>query len=202
MNFHFIASTAILFFMVMDPFGNMPVFVNSLARVRSERFNWIVLRECVFALVAMLIGLVAGRWFMGLMRISPGTLRVAGGIILFMMGLKMVFSTFIEERYPPDHEPFIVPLAIPLICGPGILAMLMTVRGSVPAATLPGCLAALLVAWVAQTLLLLKARFLARVIGNKALDSLESLMGLLLTCIAVSLFLEGLNAIYGLTPRM
>ena len=98
-------------------------------------------------------------------------------------------------------EPFIVPLAIPLICGPGIIAILVTIRGSNPSATFPNCLAALVLAWLVQTVILLCGRQIARLLGSKTLDALESLMGLLLTCIAVGLLINGINETYGIQVK-
>lgn len=198
MDFPFIYSTAMLFLMLMDPFGNLPVFMATLRNVPPERQTRVLLRELVFALIAMLLALTAGRAFFGLLHIAPGTLAIAGGVILFLTGLKMVFASLVESAPESNAEPFIVPLAIPLICGPGLIAILSTLRGSVPQATLPNCLAAVSLAWLVQTSIMLCGRSLARVLGRRGLDALESLMGLLLTCLAIGLIIKGINQTYGL----
>ncbi len=198
MDFPFVYGTAMLFLMLMDPFGNLPVFMATLRGVPPERQTRVLLRELTFALVAMVLALTAGRAFFGLLHIAPGTLAIAGGLILFLTGIKMVFSSLAEGTPEDGPEPFIVPLAIPLVCGPGLIAILATLRGSVPQATLPNCLAAVALAWAAQTAIMLCGRPLARILGRRGLDALESLMGLLLTCLAVGLVIKGINQTYGL----
>ncbi|MGN1325637.1 MAG: MarC family protein, partial [Candidatus Spyradenecus sp.] len=197
-DFSFVWTTAMLFLMLMDPFGNLPVFMSTLKHVRQERLTWVIFRELCFALVAMVLSLVAGQAFFGLLHIEAGTLAIAGGIILFLTGIKMVFSSLAEDAPVQQGEPFIVPLAIPLICGPGLIAILSTLRGSVPQATLPNCLLALAVAWVIQTAIMLCGRALSRVLGKRGLNALESLMGLLLTSLAVGMVLQGINQTYHL----
>lgn len=198
MDMAFIYSTAILFVMLMDPFGNLPIFIASLRNIPPERYPKVVLRESLFALAAMGLVLYFGHSFLKLMHISHSSLGIAGGLILLLMGIKMVFSTFSEEKNAEVQEAFIVPLAIPLICGPGLIAILVTLRGSNPSASFWNCLAALFLAWVAQTLILLCGRQIARMLGHKTLDALESLMGLLLTCIAVGMMISGINEAYGI----
>ncbi len=200
MDVSFVFATTILLVMLMDPFGNLPVFLALLKGVPRERFYRIVLRESFFALLAMLIALVTGRSFMKLMHISPPVLGIAGGLILLIMGIKMVFAGLHHEEVSHPGEQVLVPLAIPLICGPGLIAMLVTIRGSTPAATLLNCAWATIFAWIIQTVILLSGKQIAAFLGVKLLDALESLMGLLLSCIAVGMLIDGINRIYGLTP--
>ncbi len=198
MDTGFIYSTALLLLMLMDPFGNLPVFMATLRNVPQRRQRWVFFRELLFALIAMLFSVIVGQAFFGLLSISSGALAIAGGLILFLTGIKMVFSSLSESLPEYGPEPFIVPLAIPLVCGPGLIAILSTLRGSVPEATLLNCLAAIGLAWVIQTAIMLCGQPLARILGRRGLDALESLMGLLLTCIAVSLVIRGINQTYGL----
>ncbi len=200
MDASFVFATTILLVMLMDPFGNLPVFLAMLKGIPQKQFYRIVIRESLFALLAMMTALAAGRSFMKLMHISPPVLGIAGGLILLIMGIKMVFSGFSQEDVPHPGEQMLVPLAIPLICGPGIVAMLVTIRGSTPAATLLNCSIATIFAWIIQTLILLSGKKIAALLGVKLLDALESLMGLLLSCVAVGMLIEGINRIYGLMP--
>ncbi len=197
MDFVFIYSTALLFFMLMDPFGNLPVFIATLRKIPEDRYVPVILRECVFALIAMFLALAVGRAFLGILHISHSALGLAGGLILLLMGIKMVFSSFSEEKVPAATEPFVVPIAIPFICDPGLVAILITIRNSNPSASFGNCLAALALAWVAQTLILLCGRRIAAILGHKTLDALESLLGLLLICIAVGMILAGIHEVYG-----
>mgnify|MGYP002520849388 CR=1 FL=1 len=198
MNFAFIYQTALLFLMLMDPFGNLPVFMATLRNVPPQRLSRVIFRELCFALGAMLLALLVGQAFFGLLHIQAGTLSIAGGLILFLTGIKMVFSSLSEDTQAPTDEPFIVPLAIPLICGPGLIAILSTLRGSVEQATLPNCLLAILLAWSIQTGIMLCGRPLSKILGSRGLNALESLMGLLLTCLAVGMVIQGINKTYGL----
>lgn len=198
-NFTFIYSTAMLFLMLMDPFGNLPVFMATLKNVPPKRQSKVIFRELCFALIAMLLSLIAGQAFFGLLQIQPGSLAIAGGLILFLTGIKMTFSSLAEDAQAPAEEPFIVPLAIPLICGPGLIAILSTLRDdSVPGATLPNCLAALFLAWIIQTAIMMCGRPLAKMLGSRGLNALESLMGLLLTSLAVGMIITGINKTYGI----
>lgn len=197
----FIIQTAIVLLMIMDPFGNLPVFLSTLSLKSKSEFYHIVLRESIFALVTMLLALLLGRSFMKIMHVNGSHLQIAGGIILLIVGLKMIFSSLKDSIKESQKEPFIVPLAIPLICGPGLIALLVTLRNSSPSANLLNCLSSVLLAWSIVTIILISGKFIANLIGDKVLDAMESLMGLLLTCISVSFLIQGINNIYGLTER-
>ncbi len=192
MDIVFIYSTALLFFMLMDPFGNLPIFIATLKKMPDRRYVPVMLRESVFALAAMLLALAAGRGFLGILHISHSALGIAGGLILLLMGIKMVFSSFSEEKVAPLTEPFIVPIAIPLICDPGLVAIMITIRNSNVGATFLNCLAALVLAWTAQTLILLCGRRIAALLGHKMLDALDSLPYLLFLFISVETFIAGI----------
>lgn len=196
MDFPFIYSTAVLFLMLMDPFGNLPVFMATLKNVPPERQTWVIFRELCIALLAMLISLLCGRFFFGLLHIEAGQLSIAGGLILFITGIRMVFSTLADDAPEDGAEPFIVPLAIPLICGPGLIALLSTMVGSTPGATPLNCFLSLILAWIFQTAIMLCGRPLSRILGKRGLNTLESLMGLLLTTIAVGLVVSGIRQLF------
>ena len=195
MNFESVFSRSLLFLMMMDPFGNLPVFVVTLKRNSAREYRHIIFRESVFALGAMLIALFAGGMFLKLLHLSEDKLGIAGGLILFLIGLKMVFSTFSENAVTEEKEPYIVPLAIPLICGPGLIAMLVT-----QSVNIYENVAALLIAWTIQMLILLGGKTISSRLGKKPLDALESLMGLLLTVVAVSMIIDSINQIYKIGP--
>ena len=195
MNFKIILSTALLFLMLMDPFGNLPVFVVLLKRNSESEYRQIIFRESVFALAAMLIALFAGGMLLKLLHLSEDKLGIAGGLILFIIGLKMVFSSLSATEIAEEKEPYIVPLAIPLICGPGLIAMLVTQSAKVYESVM-----ALLMAWVIQMLILLGGKTISAKLGKKPLDALESLMGLLLTVVSVSMIIDSVNQIYGIGP--
>jgi multiple antibiotic resistance protein len=198
MDFSFIYSTAVLLFMLTDPFGNLPVFIATLNPVPKRRQRKVLVRELFIALVAMVLALTFGHSFFGLLQIEGGILSISGGLILLLTGIKMVFSTLAEEKDEVAEEPFIVPMAIPLICGPGVIAILSTLCGSVPQANYLNCLCALVIAWILQAAILCAGHRIARRLNKRVLGAIESLMGLLLVCLAVGMLVQGINQTYGL----
>lgn len=200
MNYTFIFSNVVLFVLLMDPFGNLPLFVSILKTKTSRQYRWIVIRESFFALMLMLCVLGAGRWFIGLLGLSTGILQLSGGLVLLLMSLKMVFSSVNLDHKKADSalekEPYIVPLAVPLICGPGTMAMLMSFLRHSPDATVVNSVLVVLLAWLVQGIILFFGKEMANLLGAKMMDALESLMGLLLTSIAVGMLVAGIHEIY------
>lgn len=202
LDFSFIVSTALLLFMLFDPFGNLPIFITLLKGGTPQHYTRVIARECLFALVLMIASLLIGRAFLHMMHISPSSLRVGGGLILLIMGIKMVFTTFSEDKVPLAPDPFFVPIAVPYICDPGLLSIVITLRGNGPSATYLNCTLAILLSWVVQTAILLCGRQIGKLLGNRVLDALESLLGLFLICMSVGMILEGINDFYHLAPAV
>jgi multiple antibiotic resistance protein len=191
-----IFSTALLLFLVIDPVGNIPMFLSILENVPAERRRSILVREMLIALGTLVLFLFIGQYILAALRISQGSLGAAGGIILFLIALRMVFPTpkgvFGEEV---EGEPFIVPLAIPLIAGPAAMATLMLLMARQPSKW-PQWLAALLLAWGVSSVILLSASHLARLLGRRTLIAIERLMGLALTAVAVEMLIHGIAQAY------
>jgi multiple antibiotic resistance protein len=192
-----IFSAALLLFLVIDPVGNIPAFLFILRGVPEERHKWIILRELCLALVALVVFLFSGPYILAALQISQGSLGAAGGIILFLIALRMIFpvpkGVFGEEA--EVGEPFIVPLAIPLVAGPAAMATLMLLMARDPARWRVW-LIALLVAWSVSGLILLSADHLARLLGRRTLTAIERLMGLILTAVAVQMLIDGIGQAY------
>lgn len=208
MDTAFIFAGAVQFFLLMDPFGNLPFFISILQGKSSSEYRRIVVRESLIALIFLLAALFAGRWFLGMLGLSVGMLRLSGGLILLIIGTKMALSSMSCEtsgsgaERRPRREPFIVPLAVPLICGPGTLAMLMTFPRTGSLSGEISAVAAVLLAWLCQSLVLLSGKKTAELLGNKMLDALESLMGLLLASMAVGMLVTGIHEIYGVPAKL
>lgn len=188
-----IVSTALTLLLVMDPLGNIPNFMAALKNVPVARRRGIILRECLFALGILVAVFAGGRAFMAVFGLSAEALRISGGIMLFLIALRMIFPPAGAERPDqPDEEPFIVPLATPLIAGPSLIATIMILRGN---ADLAGwaVLTAIFSAWLLSTVILLSAPFLARILRRRGLMAVERLMGMLLIVVAVQMFLDGLH---------
>jgi MarC family membrane protein len=190
-------SATILLILVIDPFGNVPVVVAALKNVAPERRVHIVLRECAAAFVILVGFMLGGRTFLQWLHLSEESLTIAGGIILFLIAIRMVFprpeGIFGDS---PGVEPFLVPLAIPLIAGPSALATVMLMASRDPA-RIGTWLIALTVAMAATTVVLALADRLQRWLGERAVLAFERLMGLVLTALAVEMLLSGVRSFVG-----
>jgi MarC family membrane protein len=189
-----LVSAAILLLLVIDPFGNVPLVVATMQAVPRERRVGVVLRECVIAYVLLLAFLFGGHAFLTLMHLSETSLSIAGGVILFLIALRMVFSRPTEGVFgdAPAGEPLIVPLAIPAIAGPSAMATVMLMASRDPA-HVGTWVAALSGAMVVTTAVLLAADALQRLLGERVVRAFERLMGLVLTAVAVEMLLGGIK---------
>jgi MarC family membrane protein len=186
-------SSFILLALVIDPFGNVPVVNAMLAKVAAPRRRAVILRECLIATLTLGFFMVFGRWVLEVMHLSESALSIAGGVILFMIAIRMVFG-YPEGIFGPiaKGEPFIVPLAIPLIAGPSAIATVMLMANRAPDRM--GTFAAALLATMAMTsVVLVCGARLQRLMGDQAMQAIERLMGLILTAIAVEMLLGGIR---------
>jgi MarC family membrane protein len=186
-------SAAVLLLLVIDPFGNVPIVVSALANVAPERRAKVILRECAAAYVILLAFMFGGQAFLRWLQLSEVSLAIAGGIILFLIAMRMVFPTaegvFGDLR---DGEPFLVPLAVPAIAGPSAMATVMLMASRDPAHLWTWVLA-LTIAMGVTTVVLLSAPRLQAVLGERGVIAFERLMGLVLTAVAVQMLLNGVR---------
>lgn len=188
-----IVSTTLIFFLIMDPLGNIPLFLSVLKSVPPERQTRIILRELVIAYAALLVYLFCGRYILDFLSLSSEAITISGGIILFIIAIRMIFP---PERGifgdAPDGEPLVVPLAIPAVAGPSIMAvlMLMTTTGSM----LP-LFIAITCAWFGTALILLAASPLRQFLGLRGLTAVERLMGMLLVMMSVQMMLNAAQSL-------
>ena len=190
-------SATILLILVIDPFGNVPLVVSALHATPVARRARVVLRECLIAYGVLLAFLFGGQAFLALMHLSETSLSIAGGVILFLIALRMVFShpegVF---RAASGGEPFIVPLAIPAIAGPSAMATVMLMASRDPGHSEIWALA-LTGAMAVATLVMVAADRLQRMLGDKVVQAFERLMGLVLTAVAVEMLLTGVRTFAG-----
>jgi len=186
-------SATILLILVIDPFGNVPLVAAALAATPAARRVRVVLRECLIAYAVLLAFMFGGHAFLTLMHISETSLSIAGGVILFLVALRMIFAhpegVFGDV---PGADPFIVPLAIPAIAGPSALATVMLLASREPE-HLGAWAAALTGAMIVTTLTLVGADRLQRLLGERVMRAVERLMGLVLTAVAVEMLLTGMR---------
>lgn len=200
MDISFVSAT-ILLLLVVDPFGNIPVFVAALANTEGSRRLGIVLRECAIAYVVLLAFMFVGAPFMRVLNLSQSSLGIAGGVVLFLIALRMIF------RHPGgifgdkmDWEPFIVPLAIPSIAGPSALATVLLLVSREPE-RIADWITALSLALGISTSVLVFAERISRFVGERVVQAFQRLMGLILTAIAVEMLLRGIEQFVRQLPK-
>lgn len=188
------ASAVVILLLVVDPIGNIPLFVSLLRNVDPARRTRVIVRECTIAFAVLLGFILFGRWILDLLGLSEPSLTIAGGVILFLIALRMIFRTP-EGVFGTtvDGEPFIVPLAIPSIAGPTAIATVVLLVSRAPQ-RLPEWIAAVTVAMLITLAVLVFAERLSKLVGERGLMAFERLMGLILTAIAVEMLLRGIEA--------
>jgi multiple antibiotic resistance protein len=184
-------SAAALLFFVMDPLGNVPLFLSALRHVDPARVRPIILRELLIALAILVVFLFIGGFILELLQVSPAALTAGGGVILLLIALRMIFPT--SDRLGREElreEPFVVPLAIPYTAGPGMLATELLFMQREPHRW-PVWLGAVVLAWLASAIILYFAGKLRELLGERGLTALERLMGMLLVVVAVEMLMRG-----------
>jgi MarC family membrane protein len=189
-----IASAAILLFLILDPLGNVPVFLGLLKPLPPARRRRVLVRELLIALTVLMVFLWAGQWVLQAMHLRQESVSIAGGIVLFLIGIRMIFPTG-EGLFgdTPEGEPFIVPMAIPLVAGPSGMAAVMLLGSQAPDRMGEWTLA-LLIAWLGTAVILYSATYLYRLLGRGVLIAVERLMGMLLVALSVQMLLDGVGA--------
>lgn len=190
---HSLLSAFILLLLVLDPLGSLPVFIPIMRDVPPARRAWVAVREVGIAFGVLAAFMFLGEGFLHVMRLSERSLEVAGGVILLIIAIRMIFS---HEGgvygVPEGREPFIFPLAVPLLAGPSAMATVLLLASRQPDRMLSwvGALAAAMAVSGATLLLCDRIR---RLLGDSVVSALEKLMGLVLTAIAVEMILAGLK---------
>ena len=181
-------------FLLMDSIGNIPFYISFLKKVPQKRQRIVICRELLIALSIMIFFSFLGNGLMNFLHIHHDALQIAGGIILFLLCIKMIFPVphDANKELPHDEEPFIVPLAVPLVAGPAVLAAIMIYAKE--AASSFVIVGAILIAWIASLIILLSSSFLKSILGWRGITALERLMGLILILIAVEMFMNGIKA--------
>jgi multiple antibiotic resistance protein len=186
----FLLSAVITLFVVMDPFGNIPLFITALRKVAPERRKIVLIRELAIALAIMVTFMFVGRRIMAFMGIAEYSLSIAGGLVLIMISFKLVFggSDDVKENNK-DEEPFIVPLAIPLVAGPGALSVTLILAAQSHDKFL--ILAAVLIASALNFIILLLSFPISDLLGKRGLLAIERLTGMVLVLMSVNMIMGG-----------
>jgi MarC family membrane protein len=188
-------SAGILLFLIMDPLGNIPLFLALLKDVPPQRRRKVMVRELLIALGVLIAFLLGGQFILKLLQLRQESVSIGGGIVLFLIGIRMVFPPVEGGVFGKqgEGEPFIVPMAIPGVAGPSAMAALLLLTNSQPGRTAEWGIA-LFLAWLATAVILLSSTFLFKWLGESVLTALERLMGMLLIALSVQMFLTGLSA--------
>jgi multiple antibiotic resistance protein len=179
---------------VLDPWGNIPVFLSVLKGIEGRRRYFVIFRESLIALVIMLLFLLFGSRFLTALDLEQSSVQIAGAIVLFLIALRMIFPSEggIMGEDLIDGEPFIVPLAVPLVAGPSTLALLMLMAHSTSTDTITWIIV-LLGAWSISSFFLMLSPLLYKILHKRGLVAVERLMGMILVIIAVQNFLSGMR---------
>ncbi|WP_199609879.1 YhgN family NAAT transporter [Flocculibacter collagenilyticus] len=193
-----IITAAVTLFLIMDPLGNLPIVISALKNVEKSRRNIVLIRELILSLLIMLMFLFAGESILDFLNLRQESVSIAGGIILFLIAIKMIFPSpggviGVKE----GEEPFLVPIAVPMIAGPSILAALLLLANQDPNRMMDWSLA-LIGAWLISAVILMFSGALHRMLGERGLTALERLMGMILVMIAVQMLLDGIGVYFKL----
>ena len=192
-----IFSTAVLLFFILDPFGNVPLLLSILKNIDKERRSKIIIREMFIGLLILVVFLFFGEHFLSLFHLETQSITIAGGIIFFVISLKMIFpdpdgsDMFATTK---GDEPLVVPIAMPMIAGPAALATLL-VLAKTNVHHSGGLFISLLLAWALAAAVLLFSPKLYKILKVKGLTALERLMGMLLLIMSVQMFIDGIRAL-------
>jgi len=183
------------FFLLMDSVGNIPLYISVLQSLPPKRQLYVIIREMVIALFIIILFYFLGDGLLDLLDVSQDAVQIAGGIILFLIALKMIFPPPKDTQMEVEEEPFIVPLAVPLIAGPSILAtMVIYSHQNHPVFSV---LLSLFIAWSLSLGILLLSPYLQKKLGKRGIIACERLMGLILILIGIEMLLKGFAMFVG-----
>lgn len=189
-------STAVLLFFLMDPLGNIPILLSVLKRYSEKKQRKIIIRECLIAFVILNIFLFFGYKILEFLNLQQESVTIAGGIILLIIGIRMIFPK--PEGImgsTGDEEPMLVPIAIPMIAGPSVLAFLILMAKNEPG-HLGTSFISLTVAWLSSAVIMILAPYLYKVLRNRGLKAIERLMGMILVIMAVQMLINGIQLLF------
>jgi multiple antibiotic resistance protein len=188
-------SATFLLLIIMDPLGNIPIFHAVVSRYSRPRRLRIIAREMIIAYGVLMLFLLAGESILGYLGLQQPALSVSGGVVLFLIALRMVFpdlGTVTGLEKERDEDPFIVPLAVPMIAGPSAVAAVLLLVSRDPQRMLTWW-GALTVAWGTSAAILLASGLLVETLGHRTLRALVRLSGMLLIMMAIQLLMDGVT---------
>lgn len=189
---HSFFSLTLSLFLLMDSIGNIPLYIAILKGIPAKRQIYIIIRELLIALGFIVLFQFAGQGLLNLLGVAQDALLIAGGLILFIIALRMIFPP--EDigimEVSTKEEPFLVPLAIPFVAGPSIFSAVIIYSNDIPPFMLT---LSIVIAWLLTLIILLIAPYLKKLLRDQGIIACERLMGLILILIAGQMFLDGLR---------
>ena len=193
-----VLASILLLVIIMDPIGNVPVFLSILKNIPMERRKIIIIRELIIAFLILMFFMFVGRFLLQLLQIAQSSLGIAGGIILFIIAIRMIFpGTKPMFSHDEESEPLVVPLAVPMLAGPSAIAAVILLMAQEPNRWLDWTLA-VFVASLISGIILVSSESLGRKLGNRALTAIERLMGIFLIMISVDFVLDGIKQTFNI----
>lgn len=183
-------STIITIFVTFNAIGNIPVFIGMLRSFNLAHQRRIIFREMIFALLLMMLFSYFGKQVLQGLDLQLYALRIGGGVILFLIALNMLFPRKTDAAVF-QQEPFIVPLATPLMTGPGTISTVMIFSDQMHNDWL--MLLCIVIAWIPSLILLLLSSFIKNLVGEPVLHALEKVAGMILAFIAIQMFTVGIG---------
>ena len=193
-----VLAAILLLVIIMDPIGNVPVFLSILKNIPMERRKIIIIRELIIAFLILIFFMFVGRFLLQLLQIEQSSLGIAGGIILFIIAIRMIFpGTKPMFSHDEESEPLVVPLAIPMIAGPSAIAAVILLMAQEPSRWTEWTIA-VFVASLISGIILVSSEALGRKLVNRALTAIERLMGIFLIMISVDFILDGIKQTFNI----
>ncbi|MGB1150765.1 MAG: MarC family protein [Candidatus Pseudothioglobus sp.] len=187
-----------LLIIIMDPIGNVPVFLSILKNIPLERRKKIIIRELIIAFAILLFFMFIGRYLLQLLQIEQSSLGIAGGIILFIIAIRMIFpGTKPMFTHNEEAEPLVVPLAIPMLAGPSAIAAVILLMAQEPSRWIEWIFV-VFVASLISGIILISSEALGSKLGNRALTAIERLMGIFLIMVSVDFILDGIKQTFNI----
>jgi len=193
-----VLAAILLLIIIMDPIGNVPVFLSILKNIPMERRKKIIIRELIIAFVILLFFMFVGRFVLQLLQIEQSSLGIAGGIILFIIAIRMIFpGTKPMFSHNEESEPLVVPLAIPMLAGPSAIAAVILLMAQEPSRWIEWTFV-VFVASLISGIILISSEALGSKLGNRALTAIERLMGIFLIMVSVDFILDGIKLTFNI----
>lgn len=197
-------ATFIFFFAVIDPIGSVPVFIAVTSQYDDKAKRVIAVKATLVAALILLFFVVAGEVILTSMAIPLSAFQIAGGIVLFLFALSMIFGESKPEQEvklaESGNETAIFPLAVPSIAGPGAMlaAVLMTENARYSLIEQAQTAGMMLLVLVVVLVLLLAASWINRLIGSSGASIVSRIMGLILASVATANVLAGITEYFSL----